>query len=126
MTAEFTVDEIGEPKSDGRLKRNRPEHEMRGRLHRSPHISRAQDVAIPLGAEIDERPVGTIGLIVGEGQINRPDQRKDIDRQQEHDSRRDKEPSDGTIRKAANAARNFIRRRPCRPIGDALEIRPLC
>ncbi len=50
-----------------------------------------------LQAQPFDRRIGLVGAVVREGQTDGPDQREDVDRQQEQDRRRDEEPRDRAV-----------------------------
>ena len=87
------------------LQQDRPEHEMRRRLHRRPDVRVGQHRLVVVDADIRGRRVRTVGAVVGEREPDRPDQREDVDRQQQDDRRRDEQPGDGPIGQAAQPAR---------------------
>src|SRR6476659_10516376 len=91
MSAEFAIDQIGESETDERLQRYRPEDEMSRHLHRVPDFGIAEDVRVVCRADGDDRSVWTVGLVVREREIDRPEERKDVDGEQQDNRRRDKE-----------------------------------
>jgi hypothetical protein len=84
---------------------------VRRRLHRQPDIAVGQDALIVAQADIFHFPVGPVGAEVRERQVDRPDQREDVDRQKEEDRRSDEHPGNGPVTQAADFARNSWRRR---------------
>ena len=104
VAAKAPVDQVGEREADQRLQQDRPEQEVRGRLHRGPDIGVVQDRHVVIDADVDHRRIGPVGAVVGERQPDRPDQRKDVDRQQQHDRRRDEQPRQRAVRQAAHTA----------------------
>ena len=83
---------------------------MRGRLHRGPYVRIGEHRNVVVDADIGNRGVRTIGAIVGEREMNRPDQRKDVDREQQDDRRRDEKPGDDPIGQAPHASRQGLGR----------------
>ena len=63
--------------------------------------------------------VGAVGAVVREGQPDRPDQREDVDRQQQHDCRRDEPPGERPVRHTAQAPNQLLRRGARRAVGKA-------
>ncbi len=84
---------------------------MRGRLHGEPDVLVAEDARVVVDPDVLQHLVGTIGAVVREGQPDRPDQRKDVDRQEEDNGRRDEDPRDRPVRQAADPFRQRLRRR---------------
>ena len=101
--AELTVDEQRQTEADDHLQRNRPDDEMRCHLHALPDILIGQDVDVVGESDEAQRRVRQVRFVIGEREPDRPEQRKDIDRQQQHDRRRDEEPGDAAIGEAADA-----------------------
>jgi len=97
VAAESAVDQQRQTEPQHKFERDRPQHEMRGRLHGGPHVGIGQYVAVVVEADIGDRGIGAVGPVVGEGKLDRPQQREDIDRQQQYDRRRDEQPGDGPV-----------------------------
>jgi len=57
-----------------------------------------------LGAEPADRRVGPVGAIVCEGQPDRPDQRKNVDGEEQDDRGRDEEPGGWSVGETADPA----------------------
>ena len=102
MAAKLAVNQIGQRKANQRLQQDGPEHEMRRRLHRGPDIWVGEDRGVVVDADVADLGIGPVGAKVGKRQLDRPDQRKDIDCQQQQHRRRDKQPDDGPVRQAAH------------------------
>jgi hypothetical protein len=84
---------------------------VRSSLHRQPDIAVGEDALIVAQADILHLAIGSVGAEVRERQIDRPDQRKDVDRQQQEDRRPDKNPGYRTVAQPPDFARNGGRRR---------------
>src|SRR6266702_4347326 len=102
MATELLVDQEGKAEPEHGLDQHGPNHEMRRYLHRRPDVRIGQDRLIPICPQPYCRRVRPIGAVIGERQIDSPDKWEDIDRQQQHDSRRDEKPGERLVRKAAD------------------------
>ena len=116
VPAEFSVDQVGESEADQRLEHDRPDDEMRGHLHPVPDVGIGQDALVEAQSDVLDLGVRPVRPVVGEREIDRPDQRKDIDRKKQEDRRSDEEPRKHAIGKTAKAFRHLSRR----PRGDAI------
>ena len=105
VAAEFLVDQVGQREADQHLEEDRPEQEMRRRLHRVPDTRVVQDGVVIVQPDPFDRAVGPVGAEVRQAQPDRPDQREDVDRQQQRDGRRHEYPGDGAVRQSADPAR---------------------
>ena len=70
---------------------------MRRHLHRVPDVGVGQDALVVAQADALDLGVRPVRAVVGEGEIDRPDQREDVDREQQQDRRRDEQPGDGAV-----------------------------
>ena len=85
--------------------------EMGRGLHRQPDVFIRQNALIVSQADIVDLPVGPVGAKIGEAQIDRPDQREDVHRQQQKDRRQNEKPGYGAIAQAPDFGSNRGRRR---------------
>ena len=123
VAAELAVDQVGEPEAEHGLDDDGPEHEVRRRLHRDPDVGVGQQplvVAQPHPLDLGVRPVGAV---VGEAEPDRPDQREDVDRQQQHDRRGDEQPGDRPVGQARAPAARRRRRGARRGVRGAVQRR---
>ena len=104
VALEFLVDQIGQREADQHLQNNGPDQEMRRRLHRVPDIWISQDASIVSQPNPFDIIVRAVHPEIGEAQPDRPDQRKDINGEQQKDRRRHKYPSNRSIRQASYVA----------------------
>ena len=110
MPAELPVDQIGECKTNQRFEEDRPEHEGRGGLHRDPHLGVAEDALVVRQADVLDDLVGPVGPVVGKAQPDRPDQRKDVDGEQQQHRRCNEQPGDRAVRQALDPCHHRQRR----------------
>ena len=110
VAAETLVDQQRKREAEQHLEQDRPEHEMRRDLHRMPDVGIGENTAVVLQPHPVRAPAGPIRLEIGEGELDGPDQREDIDRQQQQDGRSDKDPGDGAVGDPAQPARQGLRR----------------
>ena len=115
MAAELAIDQIGQREADDGLQQDRPEHEMRRRLHALPDFRVRQDRLVVIEPDIAQRRVGAVGAVVREGELDRPDQREEVDREQQDHRRRDEEPGDGPVGEAPDPAGDRGRGRRASP-----------
>ena len=108
MAAEFAVDQIGEREAEQRLDSDRRQHEACRHLHGLPDVRVAEQVGIMLEAQPPHRCIRPIRPIIRERQPNGPDQREDVDRQQQHDGRRDEQPGDRAVGQPADTIRDRL------------------
>ena len=105
MPAELPVDEQRQAEPDQHLEQDRPEDEMRRRLHRCPDVGIGQDVDVVVDADGSVLHPPHVRLVVRERHVDGPQQREDVDREQQHDRWRDEEPRDRAIGHPAEAER---------------------
>ena len=122
---EFLVDQIGQREADQNLQDDRPDQEMRGGLHRVPDVGVGQDALVVAQTDPFNIAVRTVDAEVREAQPDRPDQRKDVHRQQQEDRRRYEDPGDRAIRKPSNTLCNaaWALLAATRSMGDFVTIR---
>ena len=101
MPLELAIDEQRQAEAEQHLKEHRPANKMRGRLQIAPDVLAGQQALVVACADPLHLPARLIGAVVGEGQHNRPDQRKDVDRQQQQDRRQNEDPGHHAIGNAA-------------------------
>ena len=110
VPSKATVDEVGKREAQHGLQQDRPEQEMGGRLHRRPNVRIGEHRNVVVDADVGDRRIRPVGAIVRERKVDRPDQRKDVDREQQHDRRRDEEPGNDPIGQAPHAPRQGLGR----------------
>ena len=86
--------------------------EMRSRLKMLPNVLVGEDVDVIVDADEPCR-VRQVRHESGERQTDRPDQRKDVDREQEKHRRGNEQPDDGPIGRSGDAPRTLRRRLVC-------------
>ena len=96
MAAKFLIDEPSEAKTNDHLQQYSPKHKMSGGLHKLPDVIVCQNILVL--SKPDELN-GRIAICfeVGEGKIDRPEQRKNIDRQKQKHRRRNEEPGNSAL-----------------------------
>ena len=119
VAAEALVDQVGEAEADQGLDGDGPQDEMRRHLHVVPDVGIGQHALVVAQAHPQHRLVRPVGAEVREGEPDRPDQREDVDREQQGDRRRDEQPGDRPVRQAAHAAGEGRRGREGRPLGQS-------
>jgi hypothetical protein len=98
VALELLVDQPGQAEADNHLQEHGPAQEVRRDLQGVPDVAVAEHAAVVVEPDELDRLVQPVGPVVGERQPNGPQQRKYVDRQQEHDGRRDEQPGDGAVR----------------------------
>ena len=105
VAAEFAVDQIGEREADA------PSAARSSRTRNAPWPASPPRCPGRSGSTGScrcrplHRRIGPVGAVIGEGELDRPDQRKDVDRQQQDDRRRDEQPGDRPVREARGPRR---------------------
>ena len=74
---------------------------MRRGLERRPHDLLGQKALVVEGLHPAHWHAGSIGTVTRETEIDVPQKRKDVDREQQDDDRRDEDPGECLVRKAA-------------------------
>jgi hypothetical protein len=87
VAPELTIDQERQAKAQNHLEEDRPADEMRGDLKIAPDVLARQQALVVAQANPLDLPAGLIGAVVGEAEVDRPQQRKDVDREQEKDAR---------------------------------------
>ena len=97
VALEFLVDQIGECEADQHLKKDRPEQEVRGRLHVQPDVAVGQDTLVIAQADVLHLAPRAVGFEIGKAEPDGPDQRKDVDGQQQEYRGADEDPRNGAV-----------------------------
>ena len=100
----MAVDQQRQTKSDDDLQDNSRDHKLSGRLQANPHVLIGEDITVIVQADEPQRQIGHAQIEAGERQPDHPDQREDVDRQQQRNCRRYEQPGDSAIRQAARAS----------------------
>src|SRR5258708_31927489 len=103
MTTELTIDQQGKAETEQNLERDRPEHKVRRRLHRLPDIGIAQDAAVVVETDVADRRVRSVRAEIRERELERPQQRENVDCQQQQHRGCNEQPCDGPVRQTADA-----------------------
>src|SRR4029077_881877 len=85
VRAELTVDEQRKPEADHDLHGDRTDDETSSHLQAVPNVLVGQDIDIVVEADEADRQVRHAEIETGEGEPDHPDQRKDVDREQQGD-----------------------------------------
>ena len=86
---------------------------MRGGLHVEPDIGIGEDTLVVAQAHVVDFAVQAVGAEVRKAEVDRPDQRKDVDREKQEDRRANKDPRNRAVAKTFDLARNTRRRGGC-------------
>ncbi len=84
VAAELVVDQLGEAEADHASAMTIVQNTKCAVACIAAQMSGSvEDALVIVEADVLDRRVRPVGPVVGEGQIDRPDQRKDVDRQQQ-------------------------------------------
>ncbi len=104
VALELAVDEPGEREADQDLEEDGPDQEMRRGGHVRPDVLIGQDALVIAQADPLDLGIRFVRGVVGERKTDGPDQRKDVDRQQQEDRGGHEDPGDGPVRQTAHLA----------------------
>src|SRR5437762_3420951 len=90
-----------------------------------PYLRVRQYVAVVVETDEPDRCIRTIGPIVGERELDRPQQREDVDRQQQQYRRRNEQPGDRSVGHAAEPQCKSTWGPGNGPLGKSAHVRPV-
>ena len=102
--AELAIEQQREREAEQQLQRDRADQEVRRRAHVVPDRFVAQNALVVGDAGPQDVGVRLVSAVVGERQVDRPQQRKDVEGQQQDDRRRDEQPRERSIRQSLMAS----------------------
>lgn len=105
---EFFVDQVCQREADEHLKEECPEQEMRCGLHIQPDVAVTKDAFVIAGADPLDLAI-SVSFEIGKAKPDGPDQREDIDRQQQEDRRAHEDPRNGAIAEPFDLACDALR-----------------
>ena len=104
VPSELSVDEERQTEADDDLENHRPAQEVRGRLQVLPDVLFVEDAFVVAQTDPLDVRIGPVCPEVREAEPDGPQQREDVDGEQNQDCRGDEEPDDGSVGETADLA----------------------